>query len=70
MNSQIEVSVNGDVRHFPREISVEQLLEQLSLNPALIVVERNGTILRRPHYTEITIENGDALELVHFVGGG
>ena len=36
----------------------------------MVVVERNGDILRRERYPEVEVEAGDVLELVHFVGGG
>jgi sulfur carrier protein len=34
------------------------------------VVERNREILDRDRYDAVEIEEGDVLELVHFVGGG
>lgn len=46
------------------------LLEHLDLQPEMVVVERNGEILRRNRYPEVPVEEGDVLELVHFVGGG
>ena len=49
---------------------MKDLLEHLSLQPSLVVVERNGDILRRDSYPEVPVESGDVLELVHFVGGG
>jgi len=33
-------------------------------------VERNREILDRSRYGDVTVEAGDVLELVHFVGGG
>jgi sulfur carrier protein len=49
---------------------VEGLLAHLDLHPRTIVVERNGDILRRDAYPGVQVEEGDRLELVHFVGGG
>jgi thiamine biosynthesis protein ThiS len=51
-------------------MSVGDLLEELGLVPALIVVERNREILDRGEYDRTALKNGDELELVHFVGGG
>ena len=68
--SEIEVQVNGEPRHVAENLSVHDFLGSLDLNPALIVVERNGTILRRADYKDTKVEPGDTLELVHFVGGG
>jgi thiamine biosynthesis protein ThiS len=37
----------------------------------MVVVERNREILRdRERFDRLTLEDGDALEIVHFVGGG
>jgi thiamine biosynthesis protein ThiS len=35
-----------------------------------VVVERNREIIRRDEYSEVAIDAGDTIELVHFVGGG
>lgn len=66
----IEIRLNGDEREVPAGLSVQELLESLDLNPALVVVERNREILRREGYGDVEVEPGDTLELVHFVGGG
>jgi thiamine biosynthesis protein ThiS len=51
--------------------TLAQFLAELQLDPRMIVVERNRTILRdREQFHAITLEHGDVLELVHFVGGG
>lgn len=70
MTDLIEIQLNGEERAVPTGLSVRGLLEHLDLQPALVVVERNGDILRRDSYPEVAVEAGDTLELVHFVGGG
>lgn len=66
----IIVRVNGENREISDGLTVDGFLRSLQLQPAMVVVERNGDILRRERYGEIRVEEGDALELVHFVGGG
>jgi thiamine biosynthesis protein ThiS len=68
--STMQVQLNGKAREIPRGMSVSDLLESLDLNPSLVVVERNREILDRGRYAETPVEEGDVLELVHFVGGG
>ena len=70
MTDSIEIQLNGEGRAIPAGLNVKELLEHLSLQPSLVVVERNGDILRRDSYPEVPVESGDVLELVHFVGGG
>ncbi len=66
----IRVRLNGKEREIPADLTVRALLESLELTPGLVVVERNREILDREVYSEVVVEKGDTLELVHFVGGG
>ncbi|MFL5385353.1 MAG: sulfur carrier protein ThiS [Longimicrobiaceae bacterium] len=66
----VSVRVNGDEREVPAGLSVAGLLAHLGLHPRMLVVERNGDILRRDTLDAVPVEPGDAYELVHFVGGG
>jgi thiamine biosynthesis protein ThiS len=71
MNAEtIEVFVNGEARSVEAGRSVASYLEALGLEPALIVVEHNRAIIDRAAYPSTQLQDGDVLELVHFVGGG
>jgi thiamine biosynthesis protein ThiS len=65
----IEIVVNGH----PRAVAAGTLLELLSeldLDPRTVVVEHNRRIVRRPALSDVRLQQGDSVELVHFVGGG
>ena len=49
---------------------MRSLLEELELRPGMVVVELNRDILERESYEDVPVREGDAIELVHFVGGG
>lgn len=66
----VQIEVNGDGREVPAGLHVAALLEHLDLHPRMVVVERNGNILRREALDSVPVEPGDRFELVHFVGGG
>ena len=66
----VQIQVNGDERAVPAGLNVAALLEHLDLHPRMVVVERNGEILRREVLDSVPVEPGDRYELVHFVGGG
>ncbi len=66
----IQVHVNGTEREVQSGLSVHELVESFDLDPMLIVVELNREILTRDQFKEIRVSEGDAVELVHFVGGG
>ena len=66
----IQVQVNGKEREVQSGLSVHELVESFDLNPLLIVVELNREILSRDQFKDVHVSEGDAVELVHFVGGG
>ncbi len=70
MSQSIRIQLNGTEREITPAVSVRELIVSLDLEPELIVVERNRSILRREQYADVTVEEGDVIELVHFVGGG
>jgi len=46
-------------------------LTSLGIEPRMVVVEVNRTILRdREAYASLPLHDGDIVEIVHFVGGG
>src|SRR2546425_9745276 len=70
MNDMVDVTVNGESRAVARGATLLELLESLALDPRAVVVEHNRAVVRRPRLAAITVAPGDAIELVHFVGGG
>jgi thiamine biosynthesis protein ThiS len=70
MNDTIDVTVNGAPRAVARGATLLELLQSLQLDPRAVVVEYNRAIVRRPRLGDVTVAPGDAIELVHFVGGG
>lgn len=70
MNDAIDVLVNGERRAVKRGATLLELLTSLALDPRSVVVEHNRAIVRRPRLGDVTVAPGDAIELVHFVGGG
>jgi thiamine biosynthesis protein ThiS len=68
--NELDIIVNGEPRQVPGPSTVADLLRYLQLDPRTVVVELNRQIVRRPLLDEVTLASGDAVELVHFVGGG
>lgn len=66
----ISITLNGDLRTIESGLTIAALAEQIGLNPAKIAVERNLAIVPRSTLANVVIEDGDMLEIVHFVGGG
>lgn len=68
--NEIEIMVNGEPRRVPGPATAADLLRHLGLDPRTVVVELNRQIVRRPQLSDVALAEGDAVELVHFVGGG
>jgi len=68
--TEVRLSVNGESRVIPGPATLHDLLEHLSLDARMVVVELNREIIRRGRLDQLTLKDGDAVELVHFVGGG
>lgn len=67
----MRIQINGEQREFPQSsLSLEQLIDSLSLAPQRVAVEVNKTIVRRSDWEKTKIKDGDHVEIVHFVGGG
>lgn len=67
----VALTINGARREIPETWSLADLLVSLELDPRLVVIEHNGTILRdRDSFPRVTLARNDILEIVHFVGGG
>lgn len=68
--SDLAIMLNGETRRVPSPATVADLLRYLNLDPRTVVVELNREIVRRPRLGETVLNDGDTVELVHFVGGG
>ena len=66
----MQITVNGERRDVAGPCTVEALLQELTLDPRLVVVEHNRRILKRPDVSHVTIQAGDQLEIIRIVGGG
>jgi thiazole synthase len=70
MAEMISVTVNGEPRRVPAPATVASLVTSLGIDPAKVAVERNLEIVPKSTYAAVALSEGDALEVVHFVGGG
>ena len=66
----MQIKVNGEALEFDAPINVLALAEHLHLNPRQVAVERNREIVPRSRYSEVGLNEGDEIEIVHFIGGG
>ena len=66
----ISITLNGEPHRTAAGCSIATLVAELGLDPKKVAVERNLAIVPRSTLAEVTLADGDQLEIVHFVGGG
>jgi thiazole synthase len=66
----LQITLNGDRYDAAGPLTVTELLSQLGIDPRRVAVERNLVVLKRDTFATTRIGDGDAIEIVNFVGGG
>ena len=66
----MRLTINGEDRSFESALTVEELLGRIGLDHRRVAVERNLAIVPKSAYAETPLDDGDRLEIVHFIGGG
>ena len=69
----MKLQINGDQRDFgetPDPFTLAALVETLGMKADRVAVELNREIVSRDRWAQTALNEGDKLEVVHFVGGG
>jgi thiamine biosynthesis protein ThiS len=66
----LRIEVNGEGREVEPGATLDDLVGQLALVPERLAVERNRQVVRRADWPQTNLDEGDRIEIVHFVGGG
>ena len=70
VTESLTVKLNGEPRRVTAGSTIAEMLSELGLNAERVAVERNLEIVPRSMLGEVEVNDGDAFEIVHFVGGG
>ena len=66
----MNIIINGESKTFNDDMTLESVLEQLSLVGKVMAAAVNMEIVKQDVWTEYKLKDGDKLELLDFVGGG
>jgi thiamine biosynthesis protein ThiS len=66
----VRVTVNDEPRDVASGTTIAELVATLGLGPRRIAVEVNQAVVPRATYAATLLADGDAVEIIHFVGGG
>jgi sulfur carrier protein len=67
-----QLKINGEIKTFDRGLpeTLSGLLAALDIDAATVVAEIDGVIIERKAFAETPLSEGQAIELIRFVGGG
>jgi len=66
----LRIEINGESRDVPASINLKELIDHLALAPERLAIELNREVVRRSDWQQTALQEGDRVEIVHFVGGG
>lgn len=66
----MNIILNGEERALGGVETLAALVESLGLDVRKVAVERNLEIVPRSSYGATSLNDGDRIEIVHFIGGG
>jgi len=66
----MNIQLNGETFNASGPLSISRLLVRLGIDCRRVAVEHNCTVVKKSAYTSTLISDGDAIEVVNFVGGG
>ena len=62
--------INGEERILPELPTVSELVKHLALPAATLLIEHNGTALRRAEWESTPLRSEDRIELLRIAAGG
>ncbi|MBV9183417.1 MAG: sulfur carrier protein ThiS [Acidobacteria bacterium] len=66
----MKLTINGQERELNQTDTLAALIDQLGMRSDRVAVELNRELVVRDRWAATALQDGDRLEIVHFVGGG
>ncbi len=70
VKNKIKITVNGKQMQVISKFSLKSLITKLKMPLNKIAIELNKKIIDKKRISKIFLQNGDQIEIVHFIGGG
>ena len=70
MSVALRITLNGEPYDVAGPLTVHDLLAQLQIDARRVAVEHNLSVVKREAFDRTTVNDGDEVEIVNFVGGG
>lgn len=66
----IMITLNGKPRELAGPLVIPDLLDSLGVTPRQVAVAINGEVVKRAIWADVSVGDGDVVEVVRAVGGG
>lgn len=66
----MNIIINGQSKTIAKDATLASLVQQFSPNNPRVITELNGSIVSKDAWENKSLNDGDQVELVAFVGGG
>ncbi|KJR40937.1 ThiS, thiamine-biosynthesis [Candidatus Magnetoovum chiemensis] len=66
----MDIILNGESYRVKAASTLTELLNELNIHPQRVAVEVNLQIIKKANYEHHSLNDGDSVEIVNFVGGG
>nr|YP_009395473.1 thiamin biosynthesis protein S [Polysiphonia infestans]ARW64453.1 thiamin biosynthesis protein S [Polysiphonia infestans] len=70
MQNYLTIFINGDPFNCNVSMSLSDILNYLSIDMNLVVIEYNYSIIQRQDFSNLYFKNNDSIEVMSIVGGG
>jgi sulfur carrier protein len=66
----MEITVNGEKREYAEGLTLSDLIAELGIKVKVMAAAVNMQVVKKDDWGRQILEDGDRVELLHFVGGG
>lgn len=67
---QIKIILNGEEKTISSKMNIADLITQYELDIKKIAIEKDLEIINPSDFSQIILDEGSRIEIVHFIGGG
>jgi sulfur carrier protein len=66
----MKIVINGETRQFKESKTITGLVDDLGLEPKMVLIEHNGIALHRSEWSACMLSEGDRIEILQVAAGG
>ncbi len=68
--SKVKIILNGEDKFLQNKMTIAELIIELELDIKKIAIEKDFEIINPQQFSEVVLDEGSRVEIVHFIGGG